>query len=459
MGDVAPVIGPEGHQVTADGVPEQHAVDADQPKRAERCLGHQGPVLVGGNDDRTRQAKNLLIGRIAHPVEEVLAGVALGPGFGPRGRSDRRQILRIVVIEERIEERLEADSATRVGVGRHEDADVLARDQRHVGVKELGITAVTENPEAVARLFVESVGEAGEAIIMTLESRVHSPSGRVGQDPRVAQGSVPEMGQHEPGHIGGRGTDRAGRLRPDDDLPLLGNVVALVPLVSDRHVGRESIRKRLAGGGLIHGQRVEDVFLDVVIEAHTRYPLDDVAGDGGGVVGVRRKLQGRPDPGGQVSGQPRLHRALVGGIFGEEVAPILLESGRVGQDGLQGDRFGKGRRDLEVEVFVHIAAEIELALLDQLHDRRPGEQLRNRPDPEHRFGGIDRLLGRDVGVAVAFREEEGAAFDHRHRDTGDVLVPKPHGHGPIDERFDLGRVTKAASLGGRRPHQPAGYQQ
>ena len=50
-----------------------------------------------------------------------------------------------------------------------------------------------------------------------------------------------------------------------------------------------------------------------------------------------------------------------------------------------------GRRDLEVlQVRVDVGIEIELALLDQLHDRGPGEQLRDRAGAEQRLRRIDR---------------------------------------------------------------------
>ncbi len=64
----------------------------------------------------------------------------------------------------------------------------------------------------------------------------------------------------------------------------------------------------------------------------------------------------------------------------------------------------------EVEIAVHIGIEIELALLDQLHHRGPGRQLRNGAGTKQRGGRIDRLARRHVGVAIALLQRRRAIF-------------------------------------------------
>jgi hypothetical protein len=86
----------------------------------------------------------------------------------------------------------------------------------------------------------------------------------------------------------------------------------------------------------------------------------------------------------------------------------------------QGDGLAEGRRDLEVEVGVDVLVQVELALLDQLHHRGPGEQFGDRAGPKQRAVGIDQLLSFEVGVAIALLEEDLAVLDHHHHSAGDI---------------------------------------
>ena len=55
----------------------------------------------------------------------------------------------------------------------------------------------------------------------------------------------------------------------------------------------------------------------------------------------------------------------------------------------QRDRLAVVVGNLEVEIRVDVRVEIQLALLDQLHRRRPGDQLADRTGPEQRAVRID----------------------------------------------------------------------
>ena len=101
---------------------------------------------------------------------------------------------------------------------------------------------------------------------------------------------------------------------------------------------------------------------------------------------------------------------------------------------------GLGLRLGELEVLqigVHVRIEIELALLDQLHHRGPGEQLRRRAWPEQRLFRIDRNAFLDVRVAVTLREQQSAVLDHRDRRARDGLGVELDGHGAVDELGQL----------------------
>ena len=73
---------------------------------------------------------------------------------------------------------------------------------------------------------------------------------------------------------------------------------------------------------------------------------------------------------------------------------------------LERDRLAKRIGNLEVEICVDVAVEIEFALFVKLHDRGPGEELRNRTGTKQGLLRRDGLFALHVGVTVAFREEQ-----------------------------------------------------
>jgi hypothetical protein len=76
----------------------------------------------------------------------------------------------------------------------------------------------------------------------------------------------------------------------------------------------------------------------------------------------------------------------------------FFESRRVRHQVFHGDGLVERRRNLEVEIVVHAAVEVDLALLGELHHGRPGEGLGNRPRPEQRVADGDRLSAFHVRV-------------------------------------------------------------
>jgi hypothetical protein len=79
----------------------------------------------------------------------------------------------------------------------------------------------------------------------------------------------------------------------------------------------------------------------------------------------------------------------------------VLEARRVRHEVAERDRLAEIWRDLEIEVVVDVAIQIELAQLHLLHHRCPSEELADRTGAEQRPLGIDRLSFLNIGVAVA----------------------------------------------------------
>src|SRR6516225_12201131 len=94
----------------------------------------------------------------------------------------------------------------------------------------------------------------------------------------------------------------------------------------------------------------------------------------------------------------------------------------MGHDLPQRNRLWISRWDLEIQVIIYVAIEVELPLFDKLHHRSPGEELGNRSGTEQRAIGGDWLLLGKIGVAVALGEEHFAVFDHRNHGAGNIVA-------------------------------------
>ncbi len=73
--------------------------------------------------------------------------------------------------------------------------------------------------------------------------------------------------------------------------------------------------------------------------------------------------------------QPLAWGHQVIGTQRKELEKPVFETRRMGQQVPEGDRLWIGIRDTKVEIGVDIRVQVQLALLDELHHRRPGEQL------------------------------------------------------------------------------------
>ena len=197
---------------------------------------------------------------------------------------------------------------------------------------------------------------------------------------------------------------------------------------------------------LVHLQRLEDGLPAVVREGGsrdrfnqvTRQPVGDPA-----VVPLLARLPrvivlGRSieaPAGNQVLAEPfaEWHARVAATVLLGIGRPVPYRRG-VGEQVAERDRLARVRRiaDRKRQVAADVVLELETALLPELHERRGGDGLRDRPDvlqrvERHRFALVE------VCEAVGRRPDDGASLENAGGDTRDMvrLHPAP------DERVDL----------------------
>src|SRR5204862_3098066 len=136
-----------------------------------------------------------------------------------------------------------------------------------------------------------------------------------------------------------------------------------------------------------------------------------VAGQRGCIVGVSRDNAGRKDAIRRVMLEELFEGVHVLRIGNEEVAAELFKSGGVSHDVLQSDGLSVSGRYFEVQIFVDVFVEIELALLGELHDGRPREELRDRTRTEESGVRGDGSAFLHVRESVAFGKNNFAVLD------------------------------------------------
>ncbi len=104
----------------------------------------------------------------------------------------------------------------------------------------------------------------------------------------------------------------------------------------------------------------------------------------------------------------------------EEILDGFFEAGTMGHYVAQSGGFAERGRNLEIDVGVDVAVEVELALLDELHDAGPREEFRNRAGTKERVSRGDGNFLFVIGVPVAFGEERLTILYHRDYRAGDI---------------------------------------
>ena len=258
---------------------------------------------------------------------------------------------------------------------------------------------------------------------------------------RPAEPAALQVGDHEARHVGG-GDAGGARGIGADVLVAAAHEAAVAPAVARGQVGGEPGGHRLAEGGAPHAERAEDVGRHVLVERLAGHALHDVAGQRRAVIGVAGDPAGREDPcrqaADQVVAQPR--NALR--VLEEQVRLHGLEAGGVREQVAHGDRLAEGGGDPEIQVPVEVRVEVDPALLDELHHRRPGDRLGGGAGARQGALGVEGKAALEVGVPVAPGEDRLAALHDGDRGAGDPQL------------FELARQEAVEE--GVQPGEPAG---
>ncbi|MGB9329300.1 MAG: hypothetical protein WCB10_00880 [Steroidobacteraceae bacterium] len=186
-----------------------------------------------------------------------------------------------------------------------------------------------------------------------------------------------------------------------------------------------------------HVERLEDVPLHILREWLAGHALHDIAGERGTVVRISRHLTGREHARRHPTLQRRLQRHEMRRIGRVLVLERFFESGRVRHQIQQRDRLAERLRDLEIEIGVDVGVEAQLVLLDKLHQRCPGEELRDGSQTVHRRLGIDRLLRGDVGEAIPMLEDDLPVLHHDNDGARNIAALQRKRHESIHERVEI----------------------
>ena len=122
----------------------------------------------------------------------------------------------------------------------------------------------------------------------------------------------------------------------------------------------------------------------------------------------------------------------------DDVLDRFFEPRRMGHELAQRDGLAVVVRNLEIEIRIDVAIQIQLALLDQLHRRRPRDQLADRAGPEQRALGIDGSALFDVGVSKATRGEELPILHDSHDRARYVSGAKCVGQEAVEPDVNVG---------------------
>src|SRR5438270_4286725 len=115
-------------------------------------------------------------------------------------------------------------------------------------------------------------------------------------------------------------------------------------------------------------QRLKNMVFNVSVKWLSRHSLKNVTGNSRGVIGISRRREWRIDSDRQMPFHVLIKRRQVFCAGDEELLDRLFKSRRVRHDVPQCNRLGKGGRNLEVEVVIDVAIQVELSQLDLLHD-------------------------------------------------------------------------------------------
>jgi hypothetical protein len=196
-----------------------------------------------------------------------------------------------------------------------------------------------------------------------------------------------------------------------------------------------------------HTQRLEDVFGHVVVERPPGDAFHDIAGKGSPVVGIGRRGSRWKDALRNMGNQMLPQCGLRCGLFGDQVLDLLLETRSMRHEVAECNGFAESRRNLEIQILVDVAVQIELALLHQLHYSGPCKELGDRPGAEERGVHGDRRFLVHIAIAVTLGKEDGAIFHYQHHGARDVLAFQLHGDKAVKKGMNVSHGELVWGLG------------
>ena len=326
-------------------------------------------------------------------------------------------------------------------VHRDVDADVGVGEQPQIAMKPHRIAAMRDRPVAVDPLFVETERHAVERPDAGRLEIVHLLRGFGLHKTRA----VTQVRDHEFAHVGAAGRQAACRCR-DHHLERLGLLRDVG--IALRHMRYETGWQRLAERRVRQVQRLEDTVFDIIVERLAADALDNIPRKCGGIIRISRRRARREDAVGQRERHLLFQRHHRLGIAADQIAHRFLKTRGVRHDVAHRDRLALIGRNLEIEIGVHILVEVDLARLDLLHHRGPGEQLRHRSRAEKRGLGQDRRALGDIGEAVAlFEHDLITAHDDDDR-AGNARAFERIGQIAVEPGFEILGVERDGRRGG-----------
>src|SRR5882724_280159 len=184
-------------------------------------------------------------------------------------------------------------------------------------------------------------------------------------------------------------------------------------------------------------ERCENMIADILFERLAADAFDDVAAESHTVVRVAGNDAGRKETIGLIVDQELAERNLVFRIGEKKFADDFFETRRVGHQVAEGDGFVESGTNLEIEIGVHVNVEVQLVLLDELHDGDPGEKFGDGCETKGGNFGIDRRSVVDIDVAVAFAEKSLTVLHDQDGGASDVVAFELQRDDAIEESFEV----------------------
>ena len=170
----------------------------------------------------------------------------------------------------------------------------------------------------------------------------------------------------------------------------------------------------------MHVERLENSLFDIIVERHARGALHDISCKRGPPIRISRCSARIENPVGYPTLEIGTQRQDRIGIKCDQILDRLFETSRVRHKLTHRDWLAVAGRDFEIEIFVDVRVEVDLALLNLLHHGRPGDQFRDRSWTEKRRCRVDRSSFSHIGIAIALGRDDLSVLHHRHHRAREI---------------------------------------